>query len=47
MRGSVSNGFSTFLTLSFVILVVDRPVLEPPVLDAVNGVDARPVVLDS
>ena len=35
-----------FLTLLLVELVVDRPVLEPPVLDAIDGVDARPVVLD-
>ncbi len=27
-------------------LVVDGTVLEPPVLDTVDGVDARPVVLD-
>ena len=35
-----------FLALFLVILVIDCPVLEPPVLDAIHGVDARSVVLD-
>ena len=36
----------TLLHLLFIKLIVDGTVLEPPVLDAVHGVDARPVVLD-
>ena len=35
-----------FLHLLLKELVVDGAVLEPPELDAVHGMDARPVVLD-